>query len=257
MKFSGRTQPLSKYPVYECLNVIKKLGFDGVEICLENPDLAPDLLTSEFVNSIRKKVEDLELHPSSVSYHKDFIYDDDMYRQSCRIIKMMPDFGTNIFIISSAWARTNDEKEWDLTVRKTSALVEIAEKAGVILALEPEPGMVISGTADLLRLFDAVPSPYLTANLDLGHVFLTDPDPLQSIRLVGDKISHCHIENMATGIHNHLLPHEGDMNLSAYLQTLADTGFTGALALDLYSYDYEAVAEKSVMYLRGLMNCST
>ncbi|MEI6519171.1 MAG: sugar phosphate isomerase/epimerase [bacterium] len=253
MKISGRTQPLSKYPIGECLSIIKHLGFDGVEICLENPDLAPDLLTLELVASIRKQVGDFGLHPHSISYHKDFIYDDDMFQQSCRAIRLTPDFGTNIFIISSAWARTKDDAEWNLTVKRTAELVKVAEDAGVILALEPEPGMVISSTADLLRLFDAVPSPHLAANLDLGHVFLTDPDPLQSIRQVGAKIIHCHIENMATGIHNHLLPYEGDMNLAEYLKTLAETGFTGSLALDLYSYDYEEIAEKSILYLRGLV----
>jgi sugar phosphate isomerase/epimerase len=254
MKISGRTQPLSKYPIIECLAVIKRLGFDGVEICLENPDMAPELLTPALVESVRVQVSDLGVHPHSISYHKDFIYDDDMFQQSCRAIRLTPDFGTNIFIISSAWARTKDDAEWNLTVKRTSELVKVAEDAGVTLALEPEPGMVISSTADLLRLFDAVPSPHLAANLDLGHVFLTDPDPLQSIRQVGTKIVHCHIENMATGIHNHLLPYEGDMNLTEYLETLAEIGFAGSLALDLYSYDYEEIAEKSISYLRGLMD---
>ncbi len=254
MKLLGRTQPLSKYPIIECLSVISGLGFDGVEICLENPDMAPELLTPELIKSVCGQVSDLSLHPHSISYHKDFIYDDDNFHQISRAIRLTPDFGTNIFIISSAWARTNDAAEWDLTVKRTTELVKVAEEADVILALEPEPGMVISSTADLIRLISEVSPPHLAANLDLGHVFLTDPDPLLAIRQIGEKIIHCHIENMQTGIHNHLLPHLGDMDMQAYLHAVAQTGFTGGLALDLYSYDYEAIAEESIAYLRGLID---
>lgn len=254
MKLSGRTQPLSKYPIGECLSVIKNLGFDGVEICLENPDLSPDLLNANVASSIRNQVAELGLSQHSVSCHKDYIYEDEMFRQYCKAIRLTPTFGTNIFIISSAWARTKDDAEWNLTVKRTKELVKVAREAGVTLALEPEPGMVIASTADLLRLFDAVSSPHLAANLDLGHVFLCDPDPQQAIRQLASKIVHCHIENMATGVHSHLLPYEGDMDLAAYLSTLTGVGFTGGMALDLYSYDYEAIAEKSLAYLRGLMN---
>lgn len=41
MKVCGRTQPLAHYPIGLCLEAIKRLGFDGVEICLENEDLRP------------------------------------------------------------------------------------------------------------------------------------------------------------------------------------------------------------------------
>ena len=63
MKLLGRTQPLSRYPIGECLSVIRRLGFDGVELCLENPDLAPGLLTPELVGAVRAQVA--ALRPSS------------------------------------------------------------------------------------------------------------------------------------------------------------------------------------------------
>ena len=142
-------------------------------------------------------------------------------------------------------------------VRRTAELVEIAQAQGVVLALEFEPGFVVGSTADLLRLFEAIPSPHLAANLDLGHVFLCDPDPLGAIRQVGPKVVHGHIENMRAAVHDHLIPQEGDMDLAAYLAALADAGFTGGLALDLYKYDYEAVAGEAIAYLRGLIESAS
>jgi sugar phosphate isomerase/epimerase len=59
------------------------------------------------------------------------------------------------------------------------------------------------------------------------------------------------------GVHDHLIPQEGDMDLAAYLAVLAGTSFTGGLALDLYKYDYEAVAGEAIAYLRGLIESVT
>ena len=69
-----------------------------------------------------------------------------------------------------------------------------------------------------------------------------------------EKIVHCHVENMRAGVHDHLLPQDGDMDLGAYLRALADVGFSGGLALDLYKYDYEDVAAGAIQYLHSLID---
>ena len=56
-------------------------------------------------------------------------------------------------------------------------------------------------------------------NADIGHMFLQDQDPLALIDKCGPYIVHAHLENMK-GVHNHLVPYEGDMDLTAYLQSL-------------------------------------
>jgi sugar phosphate isomerase/epimerase len=137
--------------------------------------------------------------------------------------------------------------------QRTRLLVEAAEACGVTLANEFEPGFVIGSTMELLRLFKALPSPNLGANLDLGHAFICDPDPLESIRQLGSKIVHCHVENMPRGVHDHLLPQEGDLDLKTCLEVLAQVGFEGGLALDLYKYDYEAVAPEALQYLHSIL----
>jgi len=48
------------------------------------------------------------------------------------------------------------------------------------------------------------------------------------------------------------LPGEGDMDLWAYIPVPRDAGFDGGMALDLYAYDYEAVAGGAVAYLKEL-----
>lgn len=254
MKILGRTQPLAHYEIDECLTVIHQLGFEGVEICLENDDIAPERLDLERAARIYDRIKELGLRPHSVSYHKDYVYDDAMFEQTKRAIELSRALGTHIFVFSGAQLKNEDEAAaWRRMIRRTEVLVEIAADFEVVLAQEFEPDFIVGSTADLLRLFDEIPSPYLVANLDLGHVFLCDPEPLTSIRQVGRKIAHAHVENMRAGVHDHMLPWDGDMHLGTYLQTLADVGFEGGLALDLYKDDYEEVAPECIEYLRELL----
>jgi len=253
MKIYGRTQPLSKYPIYDCLGMISQLGFDGVEICLENKDIAPGKLDAALIETIRERLNNLGVKSYSMSYHKDYIYNDSGFQEVKETIGLIRSFGTDIFVFGDTTKRSGDQEEWELMVERTRPLVEIASEHGVIMAKEFEPGFIVGSTEELLRLFNEISSPNLAANLDLGHVFLCDPDPIQAIHQLGDKIVHCHIENMKAGVHDHLLPQEGDMDLSVYLKALTEIGFKGGLALDLYRHDYEAVAGESISYIKELL----
>jgi sugar phosphate isomerase/epimerase len=185
--------------------------------------------------------------------HSDYVYDDAILARIVETIPAVPGFGTNILIINGAKKRSGDAAEWQLMADRTRELVRVAQAHDVVLALEFEPDFVVGSTADLLRLFAEIPSPNLAANLDLGHVYLCDPDPLRAIAQVGEKIVHCHIEDMPAGKHDHRLPGQGDMDLGAFIRALRDAGFDGAMALDLYAYDYEAVAADAVACLDELL----
>ncbi|MFN2286073.1 MAG: sugar phosphate isomerase/epimerase family protein [Anaerolineae bacterium] len=253
MYISARTQMFHRYSILDSLNVIKQLGFDGVEIGFLRADWSMISLDQMPVAAIRERLAQLGLGPNAVSMHSDYIFDDSILARIKETIPVVRDFGTHILIINGAKKRTGDDAEWQLMVERTHELVRVAEAHDVVLALEFEPDFVVGSTADLLRLFAAIPSPNLAANLDIGHVFLCDPDPLDAIARLGGKIVHCHIEDMPAGKHDHRLPGEGDMDLGAYIRALRGAGFDGAMALDLYAYDYEAIAKDTVALLHTLI----
>lgn len=253
MKILGRTQPLGRYPLDRCLSIVKQLGFDGVEVCLENADADPEQLDNATLAYLRLRLERLGLDPVSVSYHRDYVRDDAELSRTLEGIARAPELGAKVFIFSGGPGRSDDADLWARAVDRAGRLVEAARRAGVTAACEFEPGLVVGSTGDLLRLFHEIRSPHLAANLDLGHAFLCDDDPVTSIRRLGGRIAHGHVENMAAGVHDHLLPWEGDMDLSACLHALEEVGFTGGLALDLYRQDYQQVAPEAVRYLRSLL----
>ena len=253
MQILARTQMLHRYSVLESLDVIKNLGFDGAEIGFLRMDWSMITLADIPIAAIRERMAALGLGPNSVSMHCDYVFDDINLACIKEVIPVVHDLGTHILIINGAKKRTGDDEEWALMVKRTRELVRVTEAYDVILALEFEPDFIVGTTADLLKLFAEVPSPNLAANLDLGHVFLCDPEPLSAIAQLGEKIVHCHVEDMPTGRHDHRLPGEGDMDLGAYIHALRKAGFDGPMALDLYAYDYEASAKDALAYLRQVL----
>lgn len=251
MKILARTQMLSQYNLLESLDVIKRLDFDGVEICIERKDWTMHSLEDMPVEAIRDRLVALELAPNSFSMHRDYVHDNKVFAIMKEAVRLVPKLGMDVFVFADAKAQGDDS--WERMINRTQELVAIAEGEGVILAKEFEPGFIVGSTADMLRMFATIPSPNLAANLDLGHAFLLDPDPIESIHQLGEKIVHVHIEGMDASTHNHLLPQEGDMDLLAFLSALKATGFDGGMALDLYKFEYEAVAGESIAHIRALI----
>ncbi|MBT7301031.1 MAG: hypothetical protein HN849_16040, partial [Victivallales bacterium] len=101
MHIYGRTQPLAHYPILDALAVLGQLGFAGVEICLENPDLAPEELTEDLAQRVGEKAQALGL-ARSVSYHKDFIHDDAMLAATKKAIRLTPAFGAAVFVYAGS-----------------------------------------------------------------------------------------------------------------------------------------------------------
>lgn len=256
MKFLGRTQMLSQYSILDSLAVIKGLGFDGVEICVERKDWSFNALDSLPVDAIRERVAELDLLPHSFSFHQDYIYNDEIFELTKQTIKLTPGLRTDIFVCSGVKRKTGDAEEWARMVDRTRALTQVAEDCGVTIAKEFEPDFIAGSTADMIRLFNEIPSPNLAANVDLGHVYICDPHPIATLRQFGSKMVHGHISGMPAGQHDHLIPQEGEMDVALYLRTLKEMGFKGGLALDLYKYDYEAVSKEAVACLRKMRDAA-
>ena len=122
MKILGRTQMLSQYSLIDSLAIIKGLGFDGVEICVERQDWTLIDLESLPVEAIREQVVELNLAPYSFSLHQDYIYNDELFEMTKAAIRMTPALGTNIFVFGGARKRTGDKHEWQRMVDRTRIL---------------------------------------------------------------------------------------------------------------------------------------
>jgi sugar phosphate isomerase/epimerase len=130
-----------------------------------------------------------------------------------------------------------------------------AERCGVLLALEPEPFLVIEGGEDMLRAIADVGSRTLKVNLDVGHAYIVDQDVPAYIRLLKRRIVHTHFEDIAGKVHRHLVPGEGDMPLKAIIAALRGARYNGYFTVDLFNIQDapEEFAQRALAGLRAAL----
>jgi sugar phosphate isomerase/epimerase len=124
------------------------------------------------------------------------------------------------------------EQAWQWATDGMRALVDSHGGRSYALAVEPEPGMLVSNCDDWLRLRDAVPG--LTLALDTGHCLVDDAwAPEKAVEAFAADLGTVAVEGMRRGVHDHLPLDEGDLDLPAVLQALVDVDYRKLVTLEL------------------------
>lgn len=101
---------------------------------------------------------------------------------------------------------------------------------GVVVALEPEPGMAIADLDDFLAF---VP-PDLPLALDTGHCLVTgERDPADAVHEFAHRIATITVEDMRRGEHVHLPFGDGDMDVPSLLSAIEEINFAGLVCVEL------------------------
>ncbi|MCX7600272.1 MAG: sugar phosphate isomerase/epimerase [Armatimonadetes bacterium] len=231
-----RTASFDAMNLAGALRALGQAGYDSVEICLERHELAPGKLTPEVAARVQEAVLKAGLGIHSISFHGDALPWPERAAGQQVTITAAGWFGTRTVVLNTP--KSDEGVGWDALRQHFAALAASAAQAGVTLAVEPEPGLMVSSVADALRLLDEVDSPALAVNLDVGHAFLTEGDVVAAIGALAGTIVHVHFEDMPATEHRHLLPGQGDMPLADVVVALWDAGFRGVLTVDLFGpYD--------------------
>lgn len=94
-------------------------------------------------------------------------------------------------------------------------LAPVAERRGVALGLEPEPGHFIATVADWRRLARHFDGP-LDMTLDVGHLLVDKEGPLlEVVDPVEQHVVNVQLADMRVGVHEHLAPGEGQVDWDA------------------------------------------
>lgn len=240
--FGFRTGTFPGWAAEKVAEELAQLGYDCIEFCLEPPDVRPALLNEARCRELRRRFDELGIALASVSYHGDVETPAERRANQERTIRVAQWIGAEVVVLNGE--RTVDrERQWPEHVRRFQALCRLADEAGVLLAVEPEPQLVIASTQDMVEMLAAVGSPRLRVNLDVGHARLTDGDIAASIRRLGPAIVHLHLEDIRGDVHRHLPFGEGDIDFSAVRGALAEIGYAGPYVADLFG---QAAAPRDV-----------
>lgn len=173
----------------------------------------------------------------------------------CRAIDLARQLGSDCVSFWSGILRDGAaaERAFERLVGALQPVLDHADRRNVAIGFEPEPGMFI----DSMRRFDELVErlgapPHFRLTLDIGHLHCQGEVPLASyIERYGSQLVNAHLEDMRTGVHEHLMFGEGEIDFAPVLATLESVGYRGGLHVELSRHSHEAptAARKAYEFL--------
>lgn len=146
---------------------------------------------------------------------------------------------------------------WNRLGDGMTTILDHAAAAGMVVAFEPEPGMVIDTLARAAILFDRLGRPpALRLTVDIGHLECMGERPCGEHLLPWHgRIANAHVDDMVACRHEHLPLGVGDVDFAAAIAALAAAGYDGGLHVELprQAHRWLDTARDSARYLARLI----
>ncbi len=278
MRLAFSTNAYLNYSFAEAVRRLAALGYQGVEVMADVPHAWPAFLLAEQKQAIRDALANNGLAISNVNafmmhavndarqryWHPSWIEPDRHYRQiridhTKRALTLARELGAPC-ITTEPGGPVEPGGSWQkalaLFVEGLEPVAEHAEKEGVLLLVEPEPGLLIETADQFLELMQHIDSPAVGMNFDVGHAYCVGDDPARTIPRVAKWIRHFHLEDIAaTRVHQLLIPGTGAIDFAATLRAIRAIGYDGWLTVELYPYveDPDGAARRGRDFLLPLL----
>lgn len=271
MRFGYGTNGFANHRLDDALDVIAGLGYTGVALTLDHAHLdpfAPDL--PRRTARVAARLAELGLAvviETGARYlldprrkHEPTLLSDERAPRT-EFLRLAVEIGADLGAEAvSFWsgvlpAGLPAGAAWDRLVSGCAELVAHADRRGVRLGFEPEPGMLVEDLAGYDRLRGALGDPdAFGLTLDIGHCRCNEPLPVPDcVRLAGPRLVNVQIDDMCRGTHEHLEFGTGEIDFPPVLAALDEVGYRGLVAVELprHSHAAPAVAERSLAFLRA------
>jgi sugar phosphate isomerase/epimerase len=277
-KLAFSTNAYLKFSFVEAVRRLAAIGYAGVEIMADVPHAWPACLLEDQKQAIRQNLADHELGISNVNafmmnaisdprqkyWHPSWIEPDCHYRQiridhTRRALTLARELGAPC-ITTEPGGPVEPGGSWTaalkLFVEGLKPIADHATKEGVLLLVEPEPGLLIENADQFLELMQHIDSPAVGLNFDIGHFYCVGADPATTVPKLAKYIRHFHFEDIAaTRVHHHLIPGEGAIDFRATLRAIRAIGYQGWITIELYPYvdDPDAAARTAFQRISDLL----
>lgn len=221
---------------------IKSMGFDVVEIPIEDPDLIP-------VTETKKALEGNGLTPiicGAFGPTKDLTHEDSKVHQHCfDYIQACFDIGNGLggkFLAGPMYSAVGKtrmlqaeerKREWDLAVRNLQKVCAMAADAGQLIALEPLNRFesdLVNTAADVSRMVTDINHPAAQILLDSFHMTIEEKDIRAAINTAGDRLLHIQVSENNRGVPGTGLTPWGD-----FTEGIKDIQYQGTISIESFT----------------------
>lgn len=240
--FTSRNAP-------ELFSKIKNLGYDKVEIAIEDPKEIDTKAIKEQLDSF-----DLEaLVCGAFGPTRDLTSDDAKLRETGiayieTCLDIAKELGASFFAgpMYSAVGKARmvspeqKRKEWERAAEGLRMACELASGRDLDIALEPLNRFesdLINNVDDVLRLIKDIDHPSAKVCLDMFHMNIEEPDPEDAIVKAGDKLIHLQVSENYRGT-----PGTGSTNWQAYYSGLEKINYQGTVSIESFTPENKELA---------------
>jgi sugar phosphate isomerase/epimerase len=278
MKLAYSSNAYMRHTAEEAIRRIAALGFAGLELLADVPHAWPAGLLEQRKQSIRDCLAEHNMAISNINgfmmnavadprqpyWHPSWIEPDPHYRairreHTKRALTLARELGARS-VQTEPGGPLAEGASWNDAARvfydEIMPCVEVAEENGVVLLIEPEPGLMIETFEQYLEFVGLIDSPWVGLNFDIGHAFCVGQDPQDWIVRMAPHTKHYHVEDIAPSrVHQHLIPGRGAIHLEATFREIASTGYDGWVTVELYPYveDPDAAGREAKAYLDRIL----
>jgi sugar phosphate isomerase/epimerase len=271
VRFGYGTNGFANHRLDDALAVLAELGYQGVALTLDHAHLAPFAPElARRTGALARRLAELDLavvietgarylldprrkhEPTLVSENPEL---------RLRFLRLAVDIAADLGAEAvSFWSGINpsgqpETRGWAKLVAGCGELLSYAERRGVPLGFEPEPGMLVEDLAGYRRLRTALGDPTgFGLTMDIGHCRCNEPLSVPDcVRLAGRWLVNVQIDDMRRGTHEHLEFGTGEIDFPPVLAALDEVGYQGLVAVELPRHSHAApvVAARSLAFLRA------
>jgi L-ribulose-5-phosphate 3-epimerase len=267
------TNGMAHHELFDAVALLAEIGYRGVAITLDHGVLSPrDEGSKRQIVRLKKMLGDFGMR-SVIETGARFLLDSRLKHEPTLIsadprrridfykyaIDCAAELGSDCVSLWSGAVRDGASSD-DAMKRLISGLHEVLEYAagqGVAIAFEPEPGMLIDSTERFDELLKHLDTPHLRLTLDIGHLQCQGEIPIADVvRRWASRLVNVHIDDMKTGVHEHLMFGEGEIVFPPVLDALAHSDYNGGLYVELNRHSHEAppAAKKAFEFLSHLVS---
>lgn len=281
MRLAFSTNAYMRFPFAEAAARIRSFGYDGLELMADVPHAWPAGLLEGTKAELRSALKQNHLELSNVNafmmnaikdyrqpyWYPSFIEPDEGYRRvridhTQRALDLCAELGAPHITTEPGGPIAPGQTRADalnVFVEALKPLAEHAHKVGVMLLIEPEPGLLIETTDQYLEVAERLNAPSIGLNFDVGHAFCMSEDLPVQVAKMAKHTRHYHFEDIAaTRVHHHLVPGMGVIDFAAVIAAIKKTGYDGWLTVELYPSvdDPDTAAKRAHDVLLPLINAS-
>jgi sugar phosphate isomerase/epimerase len=261
MRYGYNTNGFAHHRLEDALSILADLGYGSVALTLDYHALNPyDADQPRQLVAVRRLLEQLSLR-CVIETGARFLLDPWRKHQPT-LLSTEPeqrerrlDFLVRALSIArelradalSFWSGTAEEDApaeacWERLIAGCRRLCAEAQRLGVRLAFEPEPGMFIDTMDRFADLRARVDHPLFGLTIDIGHLHCQGETPIAvHLRRWRDLLWNVHIEDMRRGVHDHLMFGKGEIDFPPVLRTLGEIGYAGGVHVELSRHSHDAV----------------